>query len=304
LFYAFRTTGFQGTSNSRLALHVLLLLLTLYSTTLVGAAMAAMFHRNQPLSFDLGVTILVSSWRHPAAWLGGLPYSVTLLTILLAHEMGHYLACRYYRIDATLPYFLPGPTVLGTFGAFIWIRSPIYTKRKLFDVGFAGPIAGFVVLIPALAIGVALSNTSPGIASRGDFVFGTPLLLRFFEWVFLHGIPAADINLHPMARAAWGGLLATALNLLPIGQLDGGHVLYSFFGEKHRWLSRIFTVALIPLGIVYHWWGWFLWAGVLFFLAQRHPVIVDDNKLGPERAALGALALAMFILSFTAVPIS
>ena len=117
--------------------------------------------------------------------------------------MGHYLTCRYYRIDATLPYFIPGPPILGTFGAFIQIRSPIYSKRKLFDVGFAGPLAGFVVLVPALIAGVALFQTHPGIAIQGDFIFGTPLALRFFEWVRFPGVPVSDIQLHPVALAAW-----------------------------------------------------------------------------------------------------
>ena len=245
-------------------------------------------------------------WDRPVGLLNGLPYSLCLLAILMAHEMGHYLTCRYYRIDATLPYFIPGPPIFGTFGAFIGIRSPIYCKRNLFDVGFAGPLAAFVVLVPALVAGVALSKAHPGIAIQGDFVFGTPLALRFFEWVRFPGVPVSDIHLHPVALAAWVGLLATALNLLPIGQLDGGHILYAFFPGQHRWLSRLFIFALVPLGVWARWPGWWFWAAILSFLFffHRHPTIVDDETLGPGRTALGIAAFAIFVLSFTAAPIS
>src|SRR5205085_12096445 len=188
---------------------------------------------------------------HPLVLFDGIAFSLTLMTILLAHEMGHYFACRYYGINASLPYFLPAPTLIGTLGAFIRIRSPIYTRRALFDVGVAGPLAGFAVLLPALILGLLHSKILPGVANRGDFVFGTPLALRLLEWVFFHGVSVADINLHPVARAAWVGLLATALNLLPIGQLDGGHILYSFFGQTHKLLSRLFVAAIIPIGFFF-----------------------------------------------------
>ncbi|HVT95017.1 MAG TPA: site-2 protease family protein [Bryobacteraceae bacterium] len=293
-----------GFLNRRLGASILLFLVTLYTTTLAGTLLSVLFRNNRPLDFDLGLRIVASVWDHPAALVAGLPYSLCLLAILMAHELGHYITCLRYGIDVTPPYFLPGPPVLGTFGAFIWIRSPIYTKRKLFDVGIAGPLAGFAVLLPVLLAGVALSQVSPGIAARGDFIFGTPLALRFVEWIYFPGVPVSDIHLHPVALAAWGGLLATALNLLPIGQLDGGHILYAFFAGQHRWLSRLFIFALIPLGFFARWSGWYFWAVILFFFMQRHPAIFDENKLGAGRVVLGFSALAIFILSFTAAPFS
>lgn len=283
-------------------LHALLFLLTLFTTSAVGTRLAHNFHNNRPafnLSEDLVAYLqLLSS---PWLWLDGLSFSLTLLAILLAHEMGHYVACVYYRLDASLPYFLPSPTIIGTFGAFIRIRQPIYSRRVLFDVGIAGPIAGFVVLLPALAIGLAYSRVIPGIAEQGDLVFGTPALFRLLEMFIFPGVPSADISLHPMARAAWVGVFATALNLLPIGQLDGGHIIYAFFGEKHRVLSRIFLAALVPMGFLY--WPWLLWAAVLFFFGLRHPAVYDNRALGPGRRKLGWLALAIFLLCFMMAPV-
>jgi membrane-associated protease RseP (regulator of RpoE activity) len=232
----------------------------------------------------------------------GLPFSLTLLGVLMAHEFGHYLACRYYRVNASLPYFIPAPTFIGTFGAFIRIRSPIYSKQVLFDVGIAGPLAGFVCVLPALAIGLAYSKVLPGIAGRGDLVFGVPPLLWLLEKAIFPGVAAADIYLHPVARAAWVGVFATALNLLPIGQLDGGHIVYSFIGERHRVFSKIFIAALLPLGFLY--WPWFLWALVLFVLGRRHPSIFDSSRLSPGRRRLGYLALVIFLLCFMAAPLA
>jgi membrane-associated protease RseP (regulator of RpoE activity) len=286
----------------RVWLHVLLFLLTLFTTTVVGAGLAHTFQANRPVDLEEEFTVISSLWNHPGILLEGLPFSLTLLTILLAHELGHYITCLRHGIDASLPYFLPAPTLIGTFGAFIRIRSPIYTRRALFDVGVAGPIAGFVLVVPALTAGLLMSRILPGVGTHGDFVFGTPLLLRLLEAVFFPGVAAADISLHPVARAAWVGILATALNLLPIGQLDGGHILYSFFGERHKLLSRVFIAALIPMGIFYYW-GWLGWAVVLGFFGLRHPVICDESDLGIKRVWLGWLALAMFILCFTLAPI-
>jgi membrane-associated protease RseP (regulator of RpoE activity) len=239
----------------------------------------------------------------PHLLLDGMAFSLTLMTILLAHELGHYFACRYYGIDASLPYFLPFPlSPIGTLGAFIRIRSPIYTRRALFDVGIAGPLAGFAVLLPFFAIGIGASKVIPGIAERGDLMFGVPAIQRFFEWIIFPHIRAANILLHPIARAAWVGILATALNLLPIGQLDGGHILYAFVGRRHKLLSRIFVLALIPLGIFYSP-SWFVWAALLFFFALRHPVIYDITKLDKNRVALGLAALAIFLLTFMLAPL-
>ena len=288
--------------HHRYWLHALLLLLTLISTTIVGVGMMRSFEHARPYDFDPGFSLYVRMWHDPSFLIAGLPFSITLLTILLAHEFGHYLTARYYQVDATLPFFLPAPTLIGTMGAFIRLRSPILSKRVLFDIGVAGPLAGFVVLLWPLAIGVSLSKVAPGAAIHGDLIFGTPLILRLFEWVQFPGVPAANISLHPVARAAWVGLLATALNLLPIGQLDGGHILYSFLGDRAKILSRIFVALLIPLGLFFTY-SWFVWAAILLFFGMRHPAIVDPAPLGRTRAWLGAAALAMFLLSFTAAPI-
>ena len=288
--------------RERWPLHIGLLLLTLFTTTVVGAGMARSFQAHRPFDLDQGVTVFFQIPSHPAVLLQGLPFSLTLITILLAHELGHYITCIRYGINASLPYFLPAPTLIGTLGAFIRIRSPIYTRRALFDVGVAGPIAGFAVLAPALVIGLMLSQTLPGVANRGDFVFGTPLALRLLEWVIFPGVPISDINLHPVARAAWVGLLATALNLLPIGQLDGGHILYSFFAQKHKLLSWFFILLLVPIGIFFSW-SWLVWAVLLAVFGLRHPVIFDMTEVGRTRTRLGWVALALFALSFTLSPI-
>jgi membrane-associated protease RseP (regulator of RpoE activity) len=292
----------MSSGRHRYWLHILLLLLTLVSTTVIGARLASNFQANRPavyLAEDLG------AYRHlltdPRSWVAGLSYSLTLLVILLAHELGHFLACRRYGLDASLPYFMPFPSIIGTLGAFIRIRSPIYFRRVLFDVGIAGPLAGFALLLPAAIIGIACSRVVPGLAERGDVTFGTPLLFRALQLVLLPGTQPGDISLHPAAQAAWVGVFATALNLLPIGQLDGGHILYALFGDRHGMLSRLSVLALVPLGIFY--WPWLLWAVILFFFGLRHPLIFDPTPLDPRRRALGAVALAIFLLCFMPAPI-
>jgi membrane-associated protease RseP (regulator of RpoE activity) len=285
-------------------LHVLLLLLTLLTTSAVGARMQFNFDRNLPFfDIDRDLGVFRDIWSNPRLLLSGLPFSLTLLTILMAHECGHYIACLYYRIDASLPYFLPAPTFTGTLGAFIRIRSAIYSKRALFDVGIAGPIAGFIFLLPALSVGLAISKVLPGIATAGSITFGTPPLLRFFELLIFPGVPAADIYLHPVVRAAWVGLLATALNLLPAGQLDGGHIVYAIAGERHKTITRIFLACLLPLGY-YYWHGWWVWAVLLFIFGRKHPAIYDEQQLRTPRYQLAFLALAIFLLCFSLAPVN
>jgi len=296
--------------KQRYWLHALLLLLTLLTTTMVGAEMAHSFAGNRPFDFETNLMGYTRLWHDPSFLIDGLPFSLTLLTILMAHEMGHYMAARYYYVDATLPFFLPAPTLIGTFGAFIRIRSAILSKRILFDIGVAGPLAGFAMLIVPLIVGVSMSKVVPGIGSRGELVFGTPLIVRFFEWIIFPGVGTGDIYLHPVARGAWVGLLATALNLLPIGQLDGGHVLYAFLGEKTRIWSRFAMAMLAILGLFQLFtsaykmgYMWLFWAIFLLIFGMRHPAIVDPSPVGRTRSWLGLLALAIFILSFTAAPI-
>lgn len=283
-------------------LHLLLFLLTLLTTTVVGSGLAHSFDHNRSFDFELDFGNFEQLLKEPYGLLAGLPFSLTLLAILLAHELGHYIACRYYGVNASLPYFLPAPTLIGTLGAFIRIRSPIYSKRILFDIGIAGPIAGFVFLLPALAAGLTFSKIVPGIAERGDLIFGNPLILRLLEWLVFPGVPSSDIYLHPVARAAWVGILATALNLLPIGQLDGGHILYAFFGDLHKPLSRLFVAALVPIGFFFSY-SWLFWAAFLFFFGMRHPMIYDLSPVGAGRTNLGWLALLIFLLSFTLAPV-
>ncbi len=290
-------------AGQRVWLHILLLATTFFSTTLVGARLFENFAANRPaFDFNLDLPVYLELLREPHRVVPGLYFSVTLLTILMAHEMGHYLACVYYRLDASLPYFLPAPTFIGTFGAFIRIRSQIFSRRVLFDVGVAGPVAGFVFLLPAMGIGLAFSKVIPHIAQEGDLIFGVPLLVRLMENLVFPGVADSDIYLHPMARAAWVGLFATALNLLPFGQLDGGHILYSFFGTRFRLLSRVFLVMLAALGYWYK--PWLVWAAILLFFSSRHPFIHDPEPLGPHRHLLGWLSLAIFIVSFMPVPIA
>jgi membrane-associated protease RseP (regulator of RpoE activity) len=268
----------------------------------MGAGLAHAFNQNRPFDFESDLDGFVRIWHDPSFFMDGLPFSLTLLTILLAHEFGHYLTARYYQVDASLPYFLPAPTLIGTFGAFIRIRSVILSKKILFDIGVAGPLAGFAMLLGPLATGMSLSRVVPGIATQGDLVLGAPLLMRLFAMVQFHGVPFGDISLHPIARAAWVGLLATALNLLPIGQLDGGHIIYAFLGAKTKYLSRILVVLLVPLGIFFTY-SWLVWAVLLFFFGMKHPSIVDPRPVGRARAWLAIAALMIFILSFTPVPI-
>lgn len=276
-------------------------LVTLLTTTLFGTALVESFRNGRPLDPDL-------IWRaygrllhaDPAIWIG-LKFSLPLLLILLAHELGHYLQCRHWRVDASLPYFLPSPTLFGTFGAFIRIRSPILNRTSLFDIGIAGPLAGFCVLIPFLIAGIALSQATPT-AMPSQFVFGSPLAVQLLEKIFFPHIPSARIILHPMAVAAWAGLLATAINLLPVGQLDGGHIVYATFGPRlHRIISTAFVGALAILG--YWYWTWWAWAVVLFFFGRRHPLVYDRSPLPSNRWALAIMVCLVFLLSFTIVPV-
>jgi membrane-associated protease RseP (regulator of RpoE activity) len=287
-------------TRERYWLYGLLFLVTLLTTTIVGAALEYDFDRNVPFLIEHTLDAYIRVWHHPIELLQGLPFSLTLLTILLAHELGHYLVAVYYRVDASLPYFLPAPTLTGTFGAFIRIRSAIYSKRVLFDIGVAGPLAGFTFLLPALMVGLAFSKVIPGIGHQGDVHFGMPLLQWVLQKAVFPGTPAADIYLHPVGRAAWIGIFATALNLLPIGQLDGGHILYALADRKHRAVTNGALAGLVPLALL--WPAWLFWAAILFF-GRRHPVVYDLNDLGRGRRQLGWIALIVFIVCFTFAPV-
>jgi membrane-associated protease RseP (regulator of RpoE activity) len=282
--------------------HVVLFLLTVVTTTIVGADHFGSFHLDfgRRVIMDLTGTELL---------LNGLWYSASILAILGAHEFGHYYACRYYGVDASLPYFLPAPFPLtGTLGAFIRIRQTIPGKRELFDIGIAGPIAGFVVAIPVLLLGMSMSRVSQLPPDTSGFVeLGEPLLFQAAAWLFWGTPPEGySINMHPMAFAAWFGLLATALNLFPIGQLDGGHISYAVLGRKSTTVTLGTVVGLIGLTFVSS--SWLVWTvlTVVMLLAfgPRHPRTLDEDvPLDPARRWLAFGALVMFVVCFTPTPI-
>jgi membrane-associated protease RseP (regulator of RpoE activity) len=286
--------------RERYWLHVLLFAATVLTTTAVGGSHWLGFQS------DFGNRVVRASMATLAVQ--GLWYSLTLLAILGAHELGHYLACRYYRISATLPFFLPIPFPLtGTAGAFIRIRQPITTKPALFDVGVAGPFAGFLVAIPALLIGLTLSNVAPLPPTFSGAELGEPLIFKAASWLVWGSIPDnLSLNLHPMAFAAWFGLLATALNLFPIGQFDGGHIAYAAFGRRSLYVT-IGTVA-VALGLCFYSSSWIVWTGLAIALLSifgwRHPPTWDDHvPLDRTRLLLAFVALVVFVLCFTPAPI-
>ena len=240
---------------------------------------------------------------HPQLLLAGVPFAFTLIGILLAHELGHFFACRYYGISASYPYFLPAPTLIGTLGAFIRIRSPIYNRKALFDVGLAGPVVGFLFAIPALAIAIFYSRVVPFSDAHSSIVFGQPLAMRLLVAVLRPGVPPGDLLLHPVGRAAWVGLFATALNLLPGGQLDGGHILYSVASKYHRKITLAVALLLIPLGLFF-WKGWILWSVLLLAIGFRHPPLLNRwEQLDRTRLIWAAVAVLMFILCFMPMPV-
>ncbi len=250
--------------------------------------------------------------RHPVLLLRGVPFSFTLLTILAAHEMGHFLACRYYGIRCTPPFFIPFPvTYAGTLGAFIRIKSHFQHRRALFDVGVAGPIAGFAFIIPALIVGIAWSRLIPKVNVHGVINFGEPLLFRLLGMIILGYSPdRQDIVAHPIAMAAWFGLLATSLNLFPIWQLDGGHISYAILGKtRQRQWSIAATVALMMVSLAgwpipsYLFFACLLLAFGLRFRFYHPPTLLDDEPLGTGRVLLGIVAFVILILSFTPVPV-
>jgi membrane-associated protease RseP (regulator of RpoE activity) len=289
-----------------LLLAIALFLLTLCTCLAAGTQFAAAYDHNQAVSIDEFVRSLSLFYRHPAALLSGLPFALTLLLILLAHELGHFFACRHHHIRASYPFFIPAPTLIGTFGAFILIRSPIRTTRALFDVGASGPLVGFVLAVPALVYGILHAKIVPGLADPGhsDVIFGIPLILRLFAAILHPGVTAGNLLLHPVGRAAWVGLFATSLNLLPAGQLDGGHILRSFSTRAHRYVSLLLPLFLIALGFFQHWPGWYIWATILLALRfLRAAPIYDSTPLDPSRRFGAFLALVVFFLCFMPAPI-
>ena len=282
--------------------HLVLFLLTLATTTWAGVGHYA--------SFEFGVGNL-NAVRQALTWGGlayGFWYSLPLLLILGAHEFGHYIYCRIHDVDATLPYFIPAPFPLtGTFGAVIRIRETFPSKRALFDIGVAGPIAGFLLLLPFAYVGVTLSSAVRFPQGADLIYFGEPLLFKALEWLRFGPLPAGyDITLHPMGFAAWWGMLATALNLMPFGQLDGGHIVYAIFGRRAQYISMATLASIVLLTFAsFSWISMTIMLLVMaFFLGVRHPRIADeDTPLDGRRRLVALFALVIFVLCFTPVPI-
>jgi len=287
-------------------LHLLLFVATILTTLVVGARLQYNFAQNLP-QFHSDADLFPLSWalQHPANLVLGIPFSVTLLGILLAHEMGHFVYAQRNHVYATLPFFLPAPTLIGTMGAFIRIRSPIRTRAALFDIGIAGPITGFIAAVPILFVALMASRPAVSQPTDSGLVLGFPLIFQL-AWKLLHphgGLQLAQLSLSPVAIAAWVGMFATALNLLPGGQLDGGHIVYALSPRSHKLVSRVTVLALIPLGI-FCWAGWLIWAILLLVSLMRHPLVPEYPPLDRKRKLLGWSALIMFVLTMLPTPFS
>ncbi len=270
--------------------HWILFLLTVFTTLLAGALME-------------GAQIL----DNPLDLIKGVPFSFTLMFILGTHEFGHYYYARKHKVDASLPFFIPAPPFLfliGTFGAFIKIKSPIYRKDALLQIGAAGPIAGFIIAVPALILGLFLSDIVEKSDIQGALILGDSILMKILTWVAHPELKESqDIMLHPIAFAGWIGLLVTMLNLLPIGQLDGGHVAYAMLGDKQRLIGQAAFILLIPLSFLSI--NWLVWGLLLLLLMRsvKHPPIQDIHiPLSESDKRIGYICLLIFILCFIPAP--
>ena len=305
--------------RERWGVHLLLFLLTLFTTTVSGAV----FTGRTPLGFspfavgpwsvDLPVRVFLTEL------IPGLLFSIPLLVVLLAHEMGHYLAARWRRMDVSPPYFIPAPhfvNLIGTFGAFIRLRSPLINRAVLLEVGSAGPLASFMLSLPLVALGLGWSDALPPgpRVPAGYFIptvdglipLGGSLVFDALAAAFAR--PGEVLLLHPFAVAGWLGLFVTMLNLFPIFQLDGGHVVYALLGGRQRWVGMAFLVLLVLLGNPWWggWWGWWLWAALILLLGRgsvAHPRVFDPAyPLSPARRAVGWACVVILVLTFAPVP--
>jgi membrane-associated protease RseP (regulator of RpoE activity) len=299
--------------ESRVWINAVLFILTLLSTLFAGAL------------YGGAIATVDSPWDliSPGFLLSGLPFAATLLSILAAHEFGHYFAARYHKVAVTLPYFIPMPLTFGTLGAFIQLKEPVPDRRKLFDIGVAGPLAGLVLAVPLLFYGLATSlvrvpEFTQGVLLEGNSILYFTAKLLVFGKVLPNPITGEDVFVNQVCFAAWIGLLVTALNLLPVGQLDGGHTVFAMFGEKARYINRIavgiltvFALAsleplqqLLPFLANVAYGGWFLWLFlILFLIGVQHPPALDDvTRLDRRRWWIGVLVIIIFILIFVPVP--
>jgi hypothetical protein len=288
--------------------HILLLLVTMFTTLVVGARLQYNFLHNMPAftTDDFALPLFPIKWilQSPARLELGIPFCCTLLGILLAHECGHFFLAEKNRVFATLPYFIPAPTFIGTFGALIRIKSPIRSRQALFDIGIAGPIAGFLVAVPVLFWGLALSKPAPSGIPSSLLELGYPPIFQLVEHLLApltghRSLP--NLLLHPVGVAAWVGMFATALNLLPGGQFDGGHIIYAVNPRAHKRVTRATILALLPLGLFF-WSGWVVWAGILGFTGLRHPDVPLWPDLGATRRWLALVAVLMLFLTFVFAP--
>ncbi len=277
--------------------------MTLGTCLVAGTHFAVAYAHNEAVSWDEFIRAFTLVYRNPLALAAGLPFALTLLTILLAHELGHFFACRHHHIHSSYPFFIPFPTLIGTLGAFILIRSPIRTTRALFDVGASGPLVGFLIAVPALLYGIVHAKFVPNLAdpANAGIILGSPLILQLLAPIFHHGANASTLLLHPVGRAAWVGLFATSLNLLPAVQLDGGHIIRSLSQRAHRVSSIFVPLLLAYLGFRF-WPGWYVWAALLVGIRfLRTLPIYHPEPLGSTRYAAAFLSLIIFILCGTLV---
>jgi membrane-associated protease RseP (regulator of RpoE activity) len=319
--------GLPKPTRSNPWINLIFFILTVFSVLIAGVIYA---YDGPELPGDAGLITII--WQNLGI---GVPFAVSLLAILLAHEFGHYLAGRYHKTAVTLPYFLPFPlSPFGTLGAFIQLKEPPRNKRVLLDIGIAGPLAGLVVAIPVLLIGLSLSKLDqfPAFIANGDgltlegnsiiyllakfAVFGqwlpaplsyggVPPLLYWARYLFTSlptPLGGTDVFLHPVAWAGWAGLLVTSLNLIPAGQLDGGHILYSLLDKRANWVLPIVLVGIAALG--FFWSGWWLWVFLILFMGRTHAQPLDQiTKLDTGRKLLALFGLLVFILVFIPVPL-
>lgn len=265
---------------------LILFIATIFTTLFAGALHQGINLLKEPLRF----------WE-------GYPFSVSIMTILLGHELGHYFASKAHNTKATLPYFIPAPSIIGTFGAFIKMKSPIFTRKALIDIGATGPIVGFVLSVIASIIGLKMSKIIPINQEEEFFILGDSILFSLLVRLTLGSIPEGqDVLLHSVAFAGWIGLFVTSMNLLPVGQLDGGHIAYALFGRWHYYISRSILFIIAALGVFY-WYGWIVWALLLVFLGVDHPpILIWENRLSTGRKIIGVLSLIIFILTFIPTP--
>ena len=302
-----------------LSLHLFLFVAALGSAVVAGGFLAGTDLLDTRFAEIGGTWFPVPTGLRFADMAVGLPFALAFIGILFGHEMGHYLTARRHGVAVSLPYFIPFPpyfSIVGTLGAFIRLRGPMMRRSVLFDIGIAGPLASFLLSLPLLFVGLRLSELVPA-ADAGLYPFlvhfagepiriGSSAVLLSAATLSVPGFESGSaVVLHPLAFAGWLGIFVTALNLIPLGQLDGGHILYAVAGTSQRMLGKVFILILLLLGLV--WWGWWLWAGIALVLGRGRvahpPVLMEEVPLGRGRRILGWMALALFVLSFSPAPL-